>query len=43
MMLNYAKKLSESMGKTSIKDCVVSIPAHWGPNQRMALSNGKSS
>lgn len=42
MIFSYAKKLSEKMASLTIKDCVVSLPSHWGPNQRIALSNGNN-
>jgi len=30
MILRTAKVLSEKMGKTEIKDCVITVPSTWG-------------
>jgi hypoxia up-regulated 1 len=37
MILKYAKGLGEKMGKVEIKDCVVTVPSHWGFPARDAL------
>lgn len=37
MILKYAKGLADKMGKVDIKDCVITVPTHWGFAQKDAL------
>ena len=37
-LLHYARSITEAAAEgAAILDCVITVPAFWGPNQRQAL------
>lgn len=41
-VLSYAKQIAEGHAKTSIKDCVITIPPFFGHLERLAMLNAAS-
>ena len=39
MILRNLKSLATAQSGTDIKDCVITVPANWGPKARMSLVN----
>lgn len=39
MILKNIKKYSSKQAGTKIKECVMSVPAHWGFKAKMSLVN----
>ncbi len=42
MILRDLKKHASLQAGSDIKDCVIAIPANWGPKARMSLINAAS-
>lgn len=42
MILRNLKSLATIQSGTDIKDCVITVPANWGPKARMSLVNAAS-